>query len=92
MRPQHVRDGERIDMTFMALPHSGRRRQSGRWLTHVPVIAACLFLARVASAQTTFGTLSNFDVFNDTGQESHGFEIELDGVSSGDVSFTFGSH
>ncbi|MBX3026205.1 PEP-CTERM sorting domain-containing protein [bacterium] len=38
----------------------------------------------------TFGTLSNFDVFNDTGEETHGFEIELDGISSGDVSFTFG--
>jgi hypothetical protein len=35
--------------------------------------------------------LSNFDVFNTTGQECHGFEIELDGVSSADVSFTFGS-
>lgn len=39
---------------------------------------------------TMFGALSNFDVFNDTGQECHGFEIELDGVTSQDVLFTFG--
>ncbi|MBI1815185.1 MAG: PEP-CTERM sorting domain-containing protein [Deltaproteobacteria bacterium] len=45
---------------------------------------------RPASAQITFGTLSNFDVFNDTGGECHGFEIELDGVSSPDVAYTFG--
>jgi hypothetical protein len=44
-----------------------------------------------AFAQNTFGSLSNFDVFNDTGQETHGFEIELDGIASTDVSFTFGA-
>ena len=44
-----------------------------------------------AFAQTTYGTLSNFDVFNNTGEDCHGFEIELDGISSADISFTFGS-
>ena len=44
-----------------------------------------------ALAQNTFGTLSNFDVFNDTGEETHGFEIELDGIAGTDVSFTFGA-
>jgi hypothetical protein len=38
-----------------------------------------------------FGSLSNFDVFNDTHQECHGFEIELDGLSSADIQFTFGA-
>ncbi|NBU31556.1 MAG: hypothetical protein EBS36_00050 [Actinobacteria bacterium] len=37
------------------------------------------------------GALSNFDTFNDTGKESHGFEIELDGVSSADVQYFFGA-
>ena len=55
-------------------------------------LAACLAVGTApAVAQTTFGALSNFDVFNDTGQECHGFEIELDGVSSADISYTFGS-
>ncbi|MBI4822160.1 MAG: hypothetical protein HY791_38230 [Deltaproteobacteria bacterium] len=44
-----------------------------------------------AHAQVTFGALSNFDVFNTTGEPTHGFEIELDGVSSSDVSYLFGA-
>ncbi len=54
-------------------------------------MAFLLFVAggSPASAQTLFGTLSNFDVFNDTGQEGHGFEIELEGVSSKDITSTF---
>lgn len=44
-----------------------------------------------AIAQVTFGSLSNFDVFNDTGEETHGFEIEFDSLSSADIAFTFGS-
>jgi hypothetical protein len=55
------------------------------------LLAGALLCARTASAQTIFGSLSNFDVFNDTGQETHGFEIELDGISSADVSYVFGA-
>jgi hypothetical protein len=59
---------------------------TGAWL-----LASAMALAPLpARASTTFGALSNFDVFNDTGQECHGFEIELDGVSSQDVVYTFG--
>lgn len=46
--------------------------------------------AQAAQANIT-GALSNFDTFNDTGKESHGFEIELDGVSSTDVQYFFGA-
>ena len=56
-------------------------------------LSAGLFLLlaiRPALAQTTFGSLSNFDVFNDTGQDCHGFEIELDGITSANVVYTFG--
>jgi len=45
----------------------------------------------VATAVTTYGTLDNFDVINDTGGETHGFEIELEGISSSDVAYTFGA-
>ena len=51
---------------------------------------AILCLVGRVSAGTFFGALSNFDAVNDTGHEAHGFEIELDGLSSADVSFTFG--
>jgi hypothetical protein len=51
----------------------------------------CVVLAvHPAFAQTTFGALSNFDGFNETGQETHGFEIELEGITQADVSYTFG--
>ncbi|MBI1338335.1 MAG: PEP-CTERM sorting domain-containing protein [Phycisphaera sp.] len=38
-----------------------------------------------------YGSLSNFDCINDTGQEAHGFEIELDNCSPSDVYSTFGA-
>ena len=51
---------------------------------------ALLAPAASALATTTIGTLSNFDTFNDTGDDCHGFEIELDGITSADVVYTFG--
>jgi len=54
--------------------------------------AVCLVLGSAATpvaAGVLFGTLSNFDVLNDTGEEARGFEIELDGVTSQDIGGTF---
>ncbi len=45
--------------------------------------------AAPAAASTAFGDLNNFDVFNDTGSECHGFEIELEDVHSTDVTYTY---
>lgn len=42
------------------------------------------------AAAAVFGTLGNFDVVNDTGKTAHGFEIDLDGLTVGDVTDTFG--
>lgn len=68
-------------------------KRIGTQFSFALVAALALFIsARPASAQTTlFGSLSNFDVFNDTGQKTHGFEIEFDGISSQDLSYTFGA-
>lgn len=44
-----------------------------------------------AVAEVQYGTLSNFDVPNDTGEETHGFQIELDDVHSSDISYEFGA-
>lgn len=54
------------------------------WKTALTAIAAAVVLSLTASAQTVsvYGTLSNFDVVNDTGSETQGFEIEFRGVSS----------
>jgi hypothetical protein len=56
----------------------------------IAIVVMTLIVVPPTSAQTTFGTLSNFDVFNDTGAECHGFEIELDGISADKVVYTFG--
>ncbi len=56
------------------------------------VVAPALYAAQgSATTSVQFGTLSNFDVFNDTGQPTHGFEIELDGISATDVTYKFGA-
>lgn len=45
----------------------------------------------VLGAQTTlFGAPSNFDVYNDTGQITHGFEVELDGLALANVGGGYG--
>lgn len=53
--------------------------------------AALLAVAPAASAQTAtvYGQLGNFDVVNNTGQDAHGFEIELDGLQPADVYYAF---
>src|SRR5690349_1148108 len=62
--------------------------------TGARMVLACLFAfgaagSTPASASTAYGDLNNFDVFNDTGQDCHGFEIELDDVHSVDITYTF---
>src|SRR5258708_25850273 len=48
-------------------------------------------LAMQAQTVTLFGTLSNFGVLNATGQDPHGFEIEMQGVPSTSMPYTFNS-
>ena len=60
------------------------------------IIAGALLLAAVAPAlrveATIYGTMSNFDVFNETEYEAHGAEIELEGIHIEDLGYTFPSH
>src|SRR5579883_923673 len=50
------------------------------------VLAGLLTLPAASQAQVTlFGTPANFDVLNDTGQDAHGFEIELQGIQPADL-------
>lgn len=49
------------------------------------LLLAFLAVPGMMQAQVTlFGSPSNFDVLNDTGQDAHGFEIELDGLTLAD--------
>ena len=55
-------------------------------------LVLALIAAPIAShAQNVilFGALSNFDVLNDTGQDAHGFEIELDGITPQQAPYYF---
>lgn len=53
------------------------------------------FLSAIASqsvaSSTTFGTLDNFDVYNQTGHDVYGFEIEFEGLHASDVPYTYWS-
>lgn len=66
--------------------------KSNRLVGHRISVAMTLIVLAgpVLATPTLYGSLSNFDVYNDTGSETHGFEIELHGVSSSDVTYTFG--
>lgn len=66
--------------------------QFGRWCQLAAIAAVGIALsAEQARAQTSYGSLSNFDCINDTGTTAHGFEIELDGCLPSDIFATFGA-
>lgn len=48
-----------------------------------------LSLPLSALASSAYGDLNNFDAVNDTGQECHGLEIELEGVHSTEITYTY---
>jgi hypothetical protein len=52
-------------------------------------LAMLAFGVGSANATTIVGDLNNFDTLNDTGQKCYGFEIEIDGVHSTDITYTF---
>src|SRR4029077_10706464 len=65
-----------------------RTRILGLATTTVLALLAAPLVARAQTA-TVYGSLGNFDVVNNTGQDAHGFEIELDGLQAADVAYTF---
>jgi len=61
--------------------------------TTIALGAGVVTIATQAGATTPpiTGSLSNFDVFNDTGQTTRGFEVELDGIAPSNVPYEFGA-
>ena len=61
-------------------------------MNRILVTAAVLTWAMLPNvvAASSFGYLGNFDVINDTGQPAYGFEIELEGLHSSDITDVFG--
>lgn len=51
---------------------------------------SCLLTGALsANASTAWGSLNNFDAVNDTGDVCHGFEIEIEGIHSRDITYTY---
>lgn len=46
-------------------------------------------IAAFSQTATIYGGLSNFDVVNHSGHHSHGFEIQLEGIHSANVPYSF---
>lgn len=61
---------------------------AARWGFAAAALLAAPDMARAQSA-IIYGSLSNFDIANDTGLVCHGFEIDLDGVQPSDILGTF---
>lgn len=53
------------------------------------MFALMAFGPQGADGSTAYGDLNNFDTVNDTGQECQGFEIEMEGVHSTDITYTY---
>lgn len=60
-------------------------------LTHswAGLLGLATLLAGTAATASIYGPLDNFDVVNDTGSDTCGFEIEIEGVHSAEVYRTF---
>ena len=50
---------------------------------------SALSLSAGAQTGTLYGSLNNFDAVNDTGVECHGFEIEVHGCHSREITYTY---
>ena len=64
------------------------RRELSKFAFAAVVLAAIATPGRAA----IYGTMSNFDVFNDTPHDAYGAELELEGIHSADVYNTYPSH
>lgn len=60
-----------------------------RWSPWVRLAALSAAIASGPAGASVYGPLDNFDVVNDTGGDTCGFEIELEGVQASDIYRTF---
>ena len=63
-----------------------------RQFSYLPLAALAIAAAALPAQATIYGTMSNFDVFNDTPENCYGAELDLEGVHSADVMNTYPSH
>lgn len=88
---QHVKTEEREGLAAV-IPAFLRRYSRLMLLGALSLICALALKADVARGvgfSIAYGTLNNFDCVNDTGVEAHGFDIELEGIRSKDITYTY---
>jgi len=89
-RFEEIRQGS--DDLFACRPLSRLSKRLGRMIS-IPFVLllpwALLALASPAHASQAYGSINNFDTVNDTGVVCHGFEIEIDGIHSKDITYTY---
>src|ERR1051325_8045463 len=56
----------------------------------LPLTTLLAPVAARAQSVAIVGSLANFDVLNNTGQDAHGFEIQIEGIQSADIYRIFG--
>ncbi|MCP5519820.1 MAG: putative Ig domain-containing protein [Verrucomicrobiales bacterium] len=52
-------------------------------------IIGSIYACSLVTYGSAYGSLSNFDVVNDTGDRCYGFEIELEDIHSTDITYTY---
>lgn len=55
----------------------------------IATLAAIACMPIRAQASQAYGSANNFDCVNDTGEDAHGFDIELDDIRSKDITYTY---
>ena len=75
------------------------RAATPRWLANLarssragfaaPTLGLLLLAQGIAQASTAWGSINNFDCVNDTSNECHGFEIEIEDIHSQDIGYTY---
>ena len=80
--------GEQRLNTLITLRGRGRALR----LLTAGVLGAGLLGAQVqahAATAAVYGSIGNFDVINHTGHPAHGFEIDIEGVNTPDMPYTY---
>lgn len=61
-------------------------------MARYPLLPAALLSAvSLPAGAQVYGSLANFDVVNDSGSTAHGFEIDIEGISSSEITSLFGA-
>ena len=82
-----MRDLQNSEFPFSLTPR-GRVHALSSWMLLLAGALITLFPVSVMASQA-YGSINNFDVVNDTGVPCHGFEIELDDITSAQITYTY---